>query len=468
MDGQQMDFFGENREEEKGNPSHRATTDATEEKGNPWKAPLAARMRPKNLAEVVGQRHLLHEKSLLVRLIQRGQTGNLLLYGPPGCGKTTLAEVIANETKQHLVRLNAVQSNAAELRRVLDAARHRRNRGTLLLIDELHRFNKAQQDLLLPDVEDGVVTLIGATTHNPGFYVIPPLLSRSHLFRLEPLLEEEVESLLERALADPERGLGTRQLKADSGVLRTLARMADGDVRRALNALEVVAGWPEDGATLTAEMVQSYAAERQVRYDAGEDEHYDTISAFIKSIRGGDPDASLYWLAKMLAGGEDPRFIARRLVILASEDVAMADPRALPLAVAVFQAVDFVGLPEAELHLAHGVVYLATAPKSNSTYLALAEAKRELREKPVQPVPVYLRDKGGAASRRIGHGKGYLYSHDFPDAFSGQAYWAEPRPIYLPKEVGAETAVAAWWRERRQRRQDESAGPSGQDRRNHQ
>ena len=450
MAGQQMDFWSM-----EDGPAQSRDAPATRADG-PVSArprPLAARMRPRRLAEVVGQKHLLHEKSLLVRLVAKGQPGHLLFYGPPGCGKTTLAEVIAAETGQHLVRINAVQSNVAELRRVLDAARVRRGGGTIVFIDELHRFNKAQQDLLLPDVEEGVITLIGATTHNPGFYVIPPLLSRSQLFRLEPLREEEVEAVLERALQDEEHGLGKRRLRAGEGVLRSLARLADGDVRKALNALEVMAGWPEDGGLLTPEMVQNYAAERQIRYDAGEDEHYDTISAYIKSMRGGDPDAALYWLAKMLAGGEDPRFIARRLVILASEDVGMADPQALPLAVATFQACDFVGLPEAELHLAHTTVYLACAPKSNSTYLALAEAKRELRENPVQPVPVYLRDKGGEASKRLGHGQGYLYSHDFPEAFSGQAYWGETRPLYEPKESGAETAVARWWRERRAQRE---------------
>jgi putative ATPase len=417
--------------------------------------PLAARMRPHSLAEFTGQEHILKPGNLLPRLIASNRFGSLIFYGPPGCGKTSLAEVIARETRSRFVRVNAVMSNVAELRDILATARRRPEAGTILFIDELHRFNKSQQDLLLPDVEEGTVRLIGATTHNPGFYVNPPLLSRSHLFRLEPLTAAQVAGVLSRALQDSVRGLGAREHKADDGVLADLAVLCDGDLRRALNALEVIALSLPAAAPITEQELEIFARERRIRYDADEDEHYDTISAFIKSCRGGDPDAAMYWLAKMLAGGEDPRFIARRLVILASEDVGLADPQALPLAVAAHHACDFIGLPEAELTLAHATLYIATAPKSNSATLALGEAHRALKEQPVQPVPASLRDKGGQASKRMGHGKGYLYAHDFPEAISGEIYLSEPLALYQPKTVGAEGAIAerlARWRDLRAKR----------------
>ncbi|HEY4301140.1 MAG TPA: replication-associated recombination protein A [Candidatus Didemnitutus sp.] len=420
----------------------------------PAHQPLAARMRPRSLAEVAGQEHLLKPGNLLPRLIAANRFGSLLFYGPPGCGKTSLAEVIARETRSRFIRVNAVMSNVAELREILSSARRRPDAGTILFIDELHRFNKSQQDLLLPDVEDGIVRLIGATTHNPGFYVNPPLLSRSHLFRLEPLQPRQIAGVLARALADPERGLGARRNTAAEIVLADLAVLCDGDLRRALNALEVIALALPEGAPITPGEIEIFARERRIRYDADEDEHYDTISAFIKSCRGGDPDAAMYWLAKMLAGGEDPRFIARRLVILASEDVGLADPQALPLAVAAHHACDFIGLPEAELTLAHATLYIATAPKSNSATLALGEAHRHLKESPVQPVPIALRDRGGQASKRVGHGEGYRYSHDFPEAVSGQAYLEKPLAIYAPGTAGAEGAIAARlarWKEMRSR-----------------
>jgi putative ATPase len=293
------------------------------------------------------------------------------------------------------------------------------------------------------------VRLIGATTHNPGFYVNPPLLSRSHLFRLEPLATAAITGVLRQALTDPERGLGERGCTADETILADLAVLCDGDLRRALNALEVIVLSLPEKAEVTASELELFARERRIHYDADEDGHYDTISAFIKSCRGGDPDAAMYWLAKMLAGGEDPRFIARRLVILASEDVGLADPQALPLAVAAHHACDFIGLPEAELTLAHATLYIATAPKSNSATLALGAAHRALKEQPVQPVPLPLRDKGGQASKRAGHGKGYLYAHDFPEAISGQAYLEQPLTLYTPQHAGAEPAIAerlARWR----------------------
>ena len=407
-------------------------------------------MRPRVLADIVGQEHLTHSDGLLTRLIKSNRFGSLIFYGPPGCGKTSFAEVIAHETQSRFMRVNAVMSNVAELRDILATARKLPETPTLLFIDELHRFNKSQQDLLLPDVEEGFVRLIGATTHNPGFYVNPPLLSRSHLFRLEPLRADAVAGVLARALADTERGLGTRGCTADAKVLADLAVLCDGDLRRALNALEVIVLSLPEGVAVTEKELEVFARERRIRYDADEDEHYDTISAYIKSCRGNDPDAAMYWLAKMLAGGEDPRFIARRLVILASEDVGLADPLALPLAVAAHHACDFIGLPEAELTLAHATLHIACAPKSNSATLALAAAHQALKTQPVQPVPLALRDKSGAASKQAGHGKGYRYSHDYPENISGQDYLEKPLTLYTPKAAGLESRIVerlARWRE---------------------
>ena len=409
-------------------------------------------MRPRSLAEVVGQTHLLEPGSLLPRLVAQNRFGSLLFYGPPGCGKTSIAEAIARETQSRFVRVNAVMSNVAELREILAAARRRPEAATILFIDELHRFNKSQQDLLLPDVEEGNVRLIGATTRNPGFYVNPPLLSRSHLFRLEPLATTEVAAVLKNALVDLDRGLGARRVTADDTLLASLAVLCDGDLRRALNALEVLVLGLAEGAPITPAELAVFARERRIRYDADEDEHHDTISAFIKSCRGSDPDAAMYWLAKMLAGGEDPRFIARRLVILASEDVGLADPQALPLTVAAHHACDFIGLPEAELTLAHATLYIATAPKSNSANLALGEAHRALKESPVQTIPSALRSKSGQANQRIGQGKGYDYSHDFPENITGQNYLETPLTLYTPKTAGWEAKIAerlARWRELR-------------------
>ena len=429
----------------------------------PAHQPLAARMRPRRLSEVVGQDHILRPGSLLPRLVAQNRFGSLLFHGPPGSGKTSLAEAIACETRSRFVRVNAVMSNVAELRDILGAARRRPEAATILFIDELHRFNKSQQDLLLPDVEEGTVRLIGATTHNPGFYVNPPLLSRSHLFRLEPHAPATVAAMLRHALTDGERGLGARRVSAEDRILADLAVLSDGDLRRALNSLEVIVlGLPEGGA-ITEHELEVFARERRIRYDADEDEHYDTISAFIKSCRGSDPDAAMYWLAKMLAGGEDPRFIARRLVILASEDVGLADPQALPLAVAAHHAVDFVGLPEAELTLAHATLYLATAPKSNSATLALGEAHRALKEQPVQKIPATLRSGTGQANRRIGQGQGYAYSHDFPENISGQDFLERPLALYLPKTAGWEAKIAdrlARWKDLKARIKAGGSGPA--------
>ena len=412
--------------------------------------PLAARMRPLTLEEVIGQERLLRPDSLLRKLIETDRFGSLLFWGPPGCGKTSLAHVIAATSQSRFVRINAVMSNVAELRQQLNDARRRPSSRTVLFIDELHRFNKAQQDLLLPDVEEGNIRLIGATTHNPGFYIIAPLLSRSHLFHLEPLTEGEVILALERAMEDKERGFGATGVKADEGALKFLARLCDGDLRRALNALEVLVLSVDPGHDLTEADLEAFAQERQIRYDSDEDEHYNSASALIKSMRGGDPDAALYWMAKMLAGGEDPRFIARRLIILASEDVGLADPMALPLAVAAKEACEFVGQPECELNLAHTVIYLATAPKSNTATTALGNVKREIANQPIQEVPPWLKDSHGKAAKELNLGKGYLYSHKFPEAISGQDYLLEQKQFYTPGSSGREKFVAerlAYWKD---------------------
>lgn len=405
-------------------------------------APLAVRMRPRSLAEVVGHRHILAEGCLLPRLVSTNSFGSLIFYGPPGCGKTTLADVIARQTNSRFVKINAVLSNVAQLRDELAAARYRRGERTILFIDEIHRFNKAQQDLLLPDVEDGNVRLIGATTQNPGFYINAPLLSRSHLFKLEPLSSDDIAKVLRRALENTERGLGNFNCRASDAVLSGIANICDGDLRRALNALETMVLAAGGNSDLSEDDIKVFAKERRVRYDADEDEHYNTISAFIKSVRGCDPDAAMYWLAKMLAGGEDPRFIARRLVILASEDVGLADPRALPIANAAFDAVERVGLPECELNLAHATIFLACAPKSNSATMALARAKELIRGEPVQPVPLHLRDSHTSLNRKLGNGADYIYPHDCPNHISGQEYMPRPAQIYRPTDYGAEKQVA--------------------------
>jgi putative ATPase len=408
----------------------------------PSRQPLAARMRPVCLAEVVGHRRLLGEGALLPRLIQGDAFGSLILHGPPGCGKTTLAEVIARETGCRVVRVNAVLSGAPELREILQEARRHPERRTLLVIDEIHRFNKAQQDLLLPDVESGAVRLIGCTTHNPGHHVNPALLSRSHLLRLEPLGREEVAAFLGRALSDAERGLGKIRVGASPEVLGMLADLAEGDLRRALNALETLALGTPVGTSITPESIRRYALERRIRFDDGGDDHYDTISAFIKSIRGSDPDAAMYWLALMLEGGEDPRFIARRLVIAASEDIGLADSRGLGLAVAAHQASELLGLPEAEYPLAHATLFLALAPKGNSATRALAAAREAVRGRPRQEVPTHLRDGHGALARRLGVGGDYVYPHGHPENVTGQPHLASPLELFEPGDAGAEAALA--------------------------
>jgi putative ATPase len=409
--------------------------------------PLAARMRPRALDEVAGQEPILGAGRLLRRAIDADRLGSVILYGPPGCGKTSLAEVIARATSRHFERASGVLSTVADLRAIMGAARQRRlsaGRETILFIDEIHRFNKAQQDVLLPYVEDGSVTLIGATTHNPFFFINSPLVSRSQIFELEALAEDDLVTLLRRALAD-ERGLGGQPIEADEDALRHLARVSEGDARRALNALEIAALTTEPderGAIrLTRDIAEESIQKKAVVYDHDEDGHYDTISAFIKSVRGSDPNAAVYWLAKMIAAGEDPRFIARRLVILASEDIGNADPRGLSLAVAAMQASEFVGLPEARLPLAQATTYLACAPKSNAACLAIDEAIADVENGRTLPVPKPLRGTGYRGAKELGH-TGYQYAHDYEGHFVDQEYAPTDKVYYRPTDQGYEATIA--------------------------
>jgi putative ATPase len=411
-------------------------------------APLAARMRPRDLSEYVGQAHMLGPGQLLRRAIEADRIQSLIFYGPPGTGKTSLAQIIARQTKSRFIRLSGVESNVAELRRELAGAANRlANAGqlTILFIDEIHRFNRAQQDVLLPDVESGVVRLIGATTHNPFFFVNSPLVSRSQIFELRPLSEEELTTLLQCALADAQRGLGGRGIEVEAAAVRHLARVADGDARKALNALEIAAlttpreadGHVRIGLAVAEQSIQKKA----VVYDGDGDAHYDTISAFIKSLRGSDPDAALYWLAKMIHAGEDPRFIARRLVICAAEDVGLADPMALVLTQAASAAAEFVGWPEARIPLAEAVIYIATAHKSNSSIVAIDAALADVRSGRTLPVPEHLRDAHYVGAERLGHGEGYEYAHDHPGHFVAQDYLGAPRRYYEPTEQGVERKI---------------------------
>jgi putative ATPase len=409
--------------------------------------PLAARMRPRQLDEFAGQTHILGPGQLLRRAIEADRIQSLIFFGPPGTGKTSLAQIIARQTKSKFERLSGVESNVADMRRVLAAAANRlENTGqpTILFIDEIHRFNKAQQDVLLPDVESGVVRLIGATTHNPFFFVNSPLVSRSQSFELRPLTEDELFSLLQRALADAERGLGYMKIKAEEDALRHLAKMADGDARKALNALEIAALTtpPQKNGVVHLDLA---AAEQSIQKKAvvydDEDAHYDTISAFIKSMRGSDADAALYWLAKMIHAGEDPRFIARRIVICAAEDVGLADPMALVLANTALQVSEFVGWPEARIPLAEATVYIATANKSNSAYLAIDAALEDVRSGRTLPVPEHLRDTHYKGAERLGHGKGYEYAHDHPEHFVAQDYLGADKCYYKPTEQGVEKKI---------------------------
>ena len=410
--------------------------------------PLAARMRPRTLDEFSGQTHLLGQGQLLRRAIEADRIQSLIFYGPPGTGKTSLAQIIANQTESKFERLSGVESNVADMRRVLAAAANRlenKGRATLLFIDEIHRFNKAQQDVLLPDVESGVVRLIGATTHNPFFFVNSPLVSRSQIFELRPLTVEELFQLLRRALADRLRGLGHLKIQADEPALRHLATVADGDARKALNSVEIAAlttAAADDGFIhIDLSVAEQCIQKKAVVYDGDEDAHYDTISAFIKSMRGSDPDATLYWLAKMIHAGEDPRFIARRIVIHAAEDVGLADPMALVVATAAFQAAEFIGWPEARIPIAEAALYIATASKSNSVITAIDAALADIRSGRTLPVPEHLRDAHYPGAKRLGHGAGYQYAHDFPEHFVVQDYLGAEKRYYEPTTQGVEKKI---------------------------
>jgi putative ATPase len=407
--------------------------------------PLAARMRPQTAEEFVGQEHFFGPGKLLRRMLQADRLSSLIFYGPPGTGKTALAHVIANHTHCHFRQLNAVAAGIKEVRVLLDEAKgelEETGKRTILFVDELHRFNRAQQDVLLPDVEEGRVILIGATTQNPFFAINSPLLSRSQIFTFQTLSRAEVKQLLERALGDRERGLGTMLVNMAPEALEFLAEMSDGDARRALTALEVgVLSAEKQPVEFTLEVAQDSIQRKVLDYDATGDAHYDLASAFIKSMRGSDPDAAVYWLARMLEAGEDPRFIARRIVICASEDVGNADPQALVVAAAALQATEFVGLPECQLSLAQAVTYIASAPKSNASATAIWKACEDVRSGRTLPVPEHLRDASYHGAKKLGHGTDYKYSHDYTDGFVEQQYLPENRRYYEPVDRGYETEI---------------------------
>jgi putative ATPase len=427
-------------------------------------APLAERMRPRTLDEFVGQRHILAPGRALREAIERGAPGSMILWGPPGVGKTTLARLVAAHANQEFVAFSGVSEGVPRIREITAQAETRRKagRGTILFVDEIHRLNKAQQDAFLPHVERGTVTLIGATTENPSFEVNGALLSRARVFVLEALAAEDLAGLLERALADPERGLGGRGLVLDDDARALLAREADGDARRALNALEAAADGMPGGGRITFEGAKEALQKRFARYDKGGEEHFNLISAYHKALRGSDADGALYWLARMIDGGEDPLYIARRTIRFAAEDVGLADPQALVVAIAARDAWQMLGSPEGDLVLAQAAIYLAAAPKSNRAYAAWGEALAAAREHPGEPVPLHIRNAPTGLMKELGYGKGYRYAHDEPGGFSAGQTYLPPvlagRTFYVPGPHGEEVAIAE---RMRRRAQSEPPPPEG-------
>jgi len=430
--------------------------------------PLAARMRPRTLDEFIGQEHIVGPGKLLRRAIETDELRSVIFWGPPGCGKSSLASVIARTTKSQFESFSAVTSGVADIRKIIEKARERRKlygRRTILFVDEIHRFNKAQQDAFLPHVEDGTIVLIGATTENPYFEVNSPLISRSRIFRFEQLGDEQVERIIRQAIRDEERGLGSYNVDLTDEAMEFLVGIANGDARAVLNALELAAltvPADENGRRLvTVEIAEEAIQQRALSYDKDGDNHYDIISAFIKSMRGSDPDAALYWLARMVSAGEDPRFIARRIVIQAAEDIGNADPMALVVATAAAHAVEYVGMPEARIPLAQATVYLACAPKSNASYVGLNRALKDVAEKRIQPVPLHLRDTNYRGARQLGHGKGYKYPHDYPGGYVEQQYMPDgvkSQPYYEPTTNGREAKI----KERLDRLRERSTEPEGE------